>query len=670
MLGLGRWVGACAALAVVVGLFVPLGSAAPADAGAVTITPGSLTFPARPVGTRSDALSVTVTNTGLGPVTISTVHITGPDAADFGEGAMCPVNPDQLAAGASCQIYVSFSPDSAGQKTATLEIGDDAGDSPQSVPLSGVGTDSLGPPAASVSPASLSFGEETLNTKSNAQAVTLSNAGPGPLTISTFHLDGPDAAEFAQGADCPVTPDSLASGASCTIYVSFTPTSEGSKSASLVIGDNDPNGSQTVALSGTGILGAGDPTLTPASVTFPARTVGSTSDAQAETVTNPGPGPLAISTVHIAGQQADDFAEGMACPVSPDTLAAGASCEIYVSFTPHGGGARNAELVIGDNAPSGTQEVPLTGTGLSAPQVSLSANSLSFGSQTLGTTSSAQTVTVTNTGGGPLSLDNIAASGDFSQSGCPASLAAGASCSLSVTFAPTAEGARTGTLTLTDDAADSPQAVSLFGSGVPAGTYLEDNFESGSLALWDRLISTDSTIALDSTTAHAGAASVRLTNNSGDNSARLYANLAGGGHAQSYTHFCFRIAPGLTDGIEIGNGRAITTEYPLGIRRWEITFNPYTHGLEGYFWNENLERLDMYAANGLVTEGQWHCVELYLDESATGQAQLWLDGSLVGSAYGDLSTPSPFERLYLWNQPSAGSVWFDDVRVASSPAGT
>src|ERR1041385_9379344 len=83
----------------------------------------------------------------------------------------------------------------------------------------------------------------------------------------------------------------------------------------------------------------------------------------------------------------------MACPVSPDTLAAGASCEIYVSFTPHGGGARNAELVIGDNAPSGTQEVPLTGTGLSAPQVSLSANSLSFGSQTLGTTSSAQTVT-------------------------------------------------------------------------------------------------------------------------------------------------------------------------------------------------------------------------------------------------------------------------------------
>src|SRR5689334_10694502 len=187
-LGVGRLLGACAALAVLVGLFVvPLGSAAPADAGSLTVAPSALTFPDRPVGTRSDALPVTVTNTGLTPVMISTIHISGPDASDFGEGAMCPVRPDALAPGDSCEIYVSFSPDSAGQKSASLEIGDDASDSPQTVGLSGTGTDSAGPPAASVSPASLSFGEGTLNTKSAAQAVTLSNAGPGPLTITTFH---------------------------------------------------------------------------------------------------------------------------------------------------------------------------------------------------------------------------------------------------------------------------------------------------------------------------------------------------------------------------------------------------------------------------------------------------------------------------------------------------
>jgi hypothetical protein len=303
--------------------------------------------------------------------------------------------------------------------------------------------------------------------------------------------------------------------------------------------------------------------------------------------------------------------------------------------------------------------------------VQLSAGALSFGSQTLGTTSGAQTVTVTNTGGGPLALDDIAASGDFGQAGdCPASLAAGASCSLSVTFAPIAEGARTGSLSLTDDAAGSPQSVSLFGSGVTAGTYLADDFEGGSLALWDQLTSTDSTIALDSATAHGGTTSVRLTNASGDQSARLYANLAGGGHAQSYTHFCFRIAPGLTEGIEIANGRAITDEYPLGIRRWVITYNPVTKGLEGYFFDEDLQRLDLYAANGLVTTGEWHCAELYLDERTSGEAVLWLDGAQVGSVTGDLGTPSPYDRMYLWNQPSAGTVWFDDVRVASSPAET
>jgi hypothetical protein len=239
-----------------------------------------------------------------------------------------------------------------------------------------------------------------------------------------------------------------------------------------------------------------------------------------------------------------------------------------------------------------------------------------------------------------------------------------------VTFTPSAEGPRPATLELTDDAADSPQTISLFGSGVPAGTYLAEDFESGSLALWDQLTSGDSTIALDSTTARGGTSSVRLTNSSGDQSSRLYADLAGGGHAQSYTHFCFRIAPGLTQGIEIANGRAITAEYPLGIRRFVITYNPVTRGLEAYFFDEALDRLDLYAANGLVTAGQWHCAEVYLDESPSGQAQLWLDGALVGSVYGDLGTPSPYSRLYLWNQPTAGSVWFDDVRVAGSPAGT
>ena len=100
-----------------------------------------------------------------------------------------------------------------------------------------------------------------------------------------------------------------------------------------------------------------------------------------------------------------------------------------------------------------------------------------------------------------------------------------------------------------------------------------------------------------------------------------------------------------------------------------ISYNPGTKGLEGYFFNENLDRLELDAAGGQVQTGVWHCAELYLDERVNGMAELWLDGAPVGSVSGDLGTPSPYSRFYLWNQASAGTVWFDDVRVGDSPSG-
>jgi hypothetical protein len=675
--GLRAAVVAAVAAAIALTVFAPLGSAAPRDPQPqVTLSPGTLTFPDRPVGTRTEAQAVTLTNTGDAPLTISTFRLNGPDAGDFGLGALCPVNPDQLQPGASCTIYVSFTPDSPGPKSATLAIGDDAPSSPQTVELTGFGDEaSGGTPAATVSTETMGFGDEIVDTRSYAQSVTVTNSGTAPLTISTFRLTGPDAVDFAQGADCPVNPDPLPVGSSCMIYVSFDPDSGGWKSANLVIGDDAPDHTQTVALSGRGSLGAAEATVAPGAITFADRMVGTTSDAQAVTVRNTGAEPLAISTFRLNGADAADFAQGADCPVSPDTLLPGGSCTIYVSFTPHSGGQKSASLVIGDSAPSSPQTVLLSGRGLSAPVVSLAPSALTFRSQTLATSSPTQSISLSNTGGGPLVLGSVDIDGpdaaDFSQTNdCPASLNAGASCSVAVTFTPSAEGPRSATLTLNDNADDSPQAVSLFGAGVAAGTYFADDFESGSLAQWNVLTSADSTVSLDSTVAHSGTTSVRVTNRSGDQASRLYADLAGGGHAQTYTHFCFNISAGHTEGIEIANGRAITDEYPLGIRRWVITWNPVTKGLEGYFFNEALDRLDLYAASGQVLTGEWHCADLYLDERVAGSAELWLDGVSVGSVHGDLGTPSPYDRVYLWNQPAAGSVWFDDVKVASTPFGS
>ncbi len=85
-------------------------------------------------------------------------------------------------------------------------------------------------------------------------------------------------------------------------------------------------------------------------------------------------------------------------------------------------------------------------------------STLTFASQTINTTSPAQLVSLTNTGVDALNITSIATSGDFaSVSNCGTVVAAGASCGVSVTFTPTATGARTGTLSFVDDASGSPQ---------------------------------------------------------------------------------------------------------------------------------------------------------------------------------------------------------------------
>jgi hypothetical protein len=129
----------------------------------------------------------------------------------------------------------------------------------------------------------------------------------------------------------------------------------------------------------------------------------------------------------------------------------------------------------GGGTPNPAPGTPPAGT---APSVSLSPTSLAFGSQTVGTTSVPQSVTLTNSGTAALTITAISAAGDFAQTNtCGGSVAQGGSCTIGVTFTPTAAGARTGSLTIADNAANSPQSVSLTGTGVsagagtPAGTY-------------------------------------------------------------------------------------------------------------------------------------------------------------------------------------------------------
>jgi hypothetical protein len=110
--------------------------------------------------------------------------------------------------------------------------------------------------------------------------------------------------------------------------------------------------------------------------------------------------------------------------------------------------------------------------------VTLAPTSLTFPAQTVGTTSSPQAVTLTNTGSSDAAVANVSANGDFAATTtCGPTLASGASCAIALTFTPAAAGSRNGTLTVADNAAGSPHHVTLAGTGIsptagtPTGTY-------------------------------------------------------------------------------------------------------------------------------------------------------------------------------------------------------
>jgi hypothetical protein len=312
-----------------------------------------------------------------------------------------------------------------------------------------------------ISPASLNFGSQGVGTTSPPQTITISNSSNVVLNIASIVASG----NFSQTNDCV---GSLAIGAHCTVNVTFAPTTTGLLTGAITVTDSTKISPVAIPLSGTGVNG---PFLTPYPnrVNFSPQNQGTSSSPATIMLVNTGNAALSISSIGITGADASSFSQKNTCGSS---LVAGASCSVNVTFTPTAGGSLTASVSISDSAPGSPQSVSLSGTGL-GPVASLSPNQLTFASQTVGTTSSAQVVTLTNTGSGPLNITSIAASGDFGETNtCNTSLAAGSSCQISVTFTPTAAGNRTGSIKITDNAAGSPQMIALSGTGAAVPDFV------------------------------------------------------------------------------------------------------------------------------------------------------------------------------------------------------
>jgi hypothetical protein len=310
----------------------------------VGILPTSLSFGSQVVGTTSAPQTVTLTNNLSTTLTISNIGFTGADSGDFAQTNNCGTS---VNAGSSCTINVTFDPVASGSRTATLSVTDSAGNSPQTVSVSGTGVI-----AVTLSTTSLSFGTVLVGSKSTATPVTLTNNQSVSLNNIGISVSG---AGFSQVNTCGT---SIAAGAQCTITVTFAPKASGAVTGTVTISDSANNSPQTISLKASGVLPVA---LTPATLAFGTQKVGTTSAAKTETVANNQKVTLTINSISTTGADAGDFTQtGTTCG---STLAAGAKCTITLTFTPAAKGARSATLQLSDNATTSPQTAKLTGTG-------------------------------------------------------------------------------------------------------------------------------------------------------------------------------------------------------------------------------------------------------------------------------------------------------------------
>jgi hypothetical protein len=401
-------------------------------------SPTSLDFGSQDVGTTSPARMITLSNTGNAALTIAGIIASG----GFTQSNDCG---NEVAAGDTCAISIAFVPTARGTRTGTVAMIDSASDRPHVIELTGHGTSGI----VSLATTSISFADQFVGTTSAEQTVTLSNPATSPLFLDSLGVTG----AFTKTSTCgsPVAADG-----SCTISVTFSPSAIGISVGAVTIADSAPGSPHLIDLSGKGVSGI--VSLSTTDLSFGDQRVGTTSMEQTVTLSNPAATPLFLEGVAASG----DFAMTHSCGSS---VVAGGSCTIVVTFAPSVVGPSAGTVTITSSASGSPHAIALSGNG-TAPALTLSSTRLDFGNQLVGATSVAQAVTVTNSGTAPLLISGIVASGDFAQTNtCGNSVAVGANCIINVTFTPSAGGTRNGALTISDDAPDSPQVVTLAGVG-------------------------------------------------------------------------------------------------------------------------------------------------------------------------------------------------------------
>lgn len=423
--------------------------------GTLSISSSSASFGNVTVGT-GKTIGILFKNTGTSSVYINQESLL---ANMYSVGGL--TIPKTLAAGSSFTLYIKFSPTSAKASTGYVEVGSNATDSLIKISVSGTGVTSTTTSGTFTAlPTSASFGTVTVGSSKNI-ALTIKNVGTTSLSISKGTLVGN--MYSMTGLTLPKT---LAAGSYFTLTVKFAPTSVVTSTGYVQLATTT-NAVLNVGLSGTGVTSSassGDTlTATPTSVNFGSVPV-ATTNSQVVQLKNTGTTAISVSgcTVSGAGFKVPNY-------TYPLYVGAGQTVNTTVSFTPSSTAGVSGSMTFASNASDKTLIVALTGNGGSATRtLSTSTSSLNFGNVTVGK-SEMLPVTLKNTGTTSLTISSVTVSGaNITTSGGTggATLAAGQSATLDVSFSPSQVEMVSGKVVVTSNASDSTLTIAVAGSGV------------------------------------------------------------------------------------------------------------------------------------------------------------------------------------------------------------
>lgn len=417
--------------------------AAVLTAGASTITFGNIA-----VGTTS-MQNLTITNTGTAAANISQATISGTAFTVVGTSLS-----GALAVGQTVTIQIQFAPQSTGAASGTFAVASDASNSPVSVSLSGTGT----APGLTASPMALSFGSVDVGS-TTTNTVTLTNSGSSTVNVSGVAPTG--SGITVTGISLPAA---VNAGANATFTVQFAPTTHGNVSGSVSITSDAPASPITVSVTGTGAQA--ELTSNPSSVSF-GNVADGNSNSQPIQISNNGNATLTVSQVIVSGGANGFSTTGVSSQL---VIQAGKSAMFNAVFGPNGTGNVSGSVYLYSNAPNSPLTINLSGTGVTPTRtLNASSTNVAFGNVNSGTTAS-QNVILTNTGNADVSISSVSANGTgFSVYGFNSltTLTPNQTLALNIAFAPSSNGAATGTITVFSNAANSPQTISLSGTGVP-----------------------------------------------------------------------------------------------------------------------------------------------------------------------------------------------------------